>query len=326
MKKLLHVIFMAYISLSAYAQSPYINKVYAYHPAPGQFIGEHYPDVYADDTYESILTRVDSALTGAAGNAMITLGAWGGSVTFGFDHDVQNRPGERDLLVYGNVYFTGEMADGHAVSSSEPGIIWVSEDVNGNGLPDDPWYEIAGSASAQAIRDYQVTYYYSTEDIQWIDNQGNTGSIKRNSWHQQDTYFPYWESMDSLVFSGTLLPPNMYDKGNGVIRSVAYDYGYADNQPNDSLAAQIDLDWAVDAEGQPVHLDAIRFVKVQTGVQVDWGISGEMSTEICGAADLHIATSLVNHLQLPKAEKRMQNGQLVICIGERTYDILGIRL
>ena len=326
MKKLLHVIFMAYISLSAYAQSPYINKVYAYHPAPGQFIGEHYPDVYADDTYESILTRVDSALTGAAGNAMITLGAWGGSVTFGFDHDVQNRPGERDLLVYGNVYFTGEMADGHAVSSSEPGIIWVSEDVNGNGLPDDPWYEIAGSASAQAIRDYQVTYYYSTEDIQWIDNQGNTGSIKRNSWHQQDTYFPYWESMDSLVFSGTLLPPNMYDKGNGVIRSVAYDYGYADNQPNDSLAAQIDLDWAVDAEGQPVHLDAIRFVKVQTGVQVDWGISGEMSTEICGAADLHIATSLVNHLQLPKAEKRMQNGQLVICIGERTYDIFGNRL
>ena len=326
MKKLLHVIFMAYISLSAYAQSPYINKVYAYHPAPGQFIGEHYPDVYADDTYESILTRVDSALTGAAGNAMITLGAWGGSVTFGFDHDVQNRPGERDLLVYGNVYFTGEMADGHAVSSSEPGIIWVSEDVNGNGLPDDPWYEIAGSASAQAIRDYQVTYYYSTEDIQWIDNQGNTGSIKRNTWHQQETYFPYWESMDSLVFSGTLLPPNMYDKGNGVIRSVAYDYGYADNQPNDSLAAQIDLDWAVDAEGQPVHLDAIRFVRVQTGVQVDWGISGEMSTEICGAADLHIATSLVNHLQLPKAEKRMQNGQLVICIGERTYDIFGNRL
>ena len=326
MKKLLHVIFMAYISLSAYAQSPYINKVYAYHPAPGQFIGEHYPDVYADDTYESILTRVDSALTGAAGNAMITLGAWGGSVTFGFDHDVQNRPGERDLLVYGNVYFTGEMADGHAVSSSEPGIIWVSEDVNGNGLPDDPWYEIAGSASAQAIRDYQVTYYYSTEDIQWIDNQWNTGSIKRNSWHQQDTYFPYWESMDSLVFSGTLLPPNMYDKGNGVIRSVAYDYGYADNQPNDSLAAQIDLDWAVDAEGQPVHLDAIRFVKVQTGVQVDWGISGEMSTELCGAADLHIATSLTDRPLKPKAEKRIRNGQLVICIGDKTYDILGKRL
>ena len=326
MKKLLHVIFMAYISLSAYALSAYINKVYAYHPAPGQFIGEHYPDVYADDTYESILTRVDSALTGAAGNAMITLGAWGGSVTFGFDHDVQNRPGERDLLVYGNVYFTGEMADGHAVSSSEPGIIWVSEDVNGNGLPDDPWYEIAGSASAQAIRDYQVTYYYSTEDIQWIDNQGNTGSIKRNTWHQQETYFPYWESTDSLVFFGTLLPPNMYDKGNGVIRSVAYDYGYADNQPNDSIAAQIDLDWAINAAGEPVHLDAIRFVRVQTGVQVDWGISGEMSTEICGAADLHIATSLVNHLQLPKAEKRMQNGQLVICIGERTYDIFGNRL
>ena len=326
MKKQFLILILICVSLLVNAQSPYISKVFAYHPAPGQFIGEHYPDVYADDTYETILARVDAALSGAIGNAMITLGAWGGSVTFGFDHDIQNRPGERDLLVYGNVYFTGEKVDGHAVSSSEPGIIWVSQDANGNGLPDDPWYEIAGSATAQAIRDYQVTYYYSTEDIQWVDNKGNTGSIKRNSWHQQDTYFPYWESMDSLVISGTLLPPNMYDKGNGVIRSVAYDYGYADNQPNDSLAAQIDLDWAVDAEGQPVHLDAIRFVKVQTGVQVDWGISGEMSTELCGAADLHIATSLTDRPLKPKAEKRIRNGQLVICIGDKTYDILGKRL
>lgn len=326
MKKQLLILILICVSLLVNAQSPYISKVFAYHPAPGQFIGEHYPDVYADDTYETILSRVDSALTGAAGNAMITLGAWGGSVTFGFDHDIQNRPGERDLLVYGNVYFTGEKVDGHAVSSSEPGIIWVSQDANGNGLPDDPWYEIAGSATAQAIRDYQVTYYYSTEDIQWVDNKGNTGSIKRNSWHQQDTYFPYWESMDSLVISGTLLPPNMYDKGNGVIRSVAYDYGYADNQPNDSLAAQIDLDWAVNAAGEPVHLDAIRFVRVQTGVQVDWGISGEMSTEICGAADLHIATSLLDQQQMRKATKRMKNGQLMIYIGEKMYNILGIRL
>ena len=326
MKKLLLVILVACVSLSAHSQSPYISKVYAYHPAPGQFIGEHYPDVYAGDTYESILARVDSALTGASGNAMITLGAWGGSVTFGFDHDVQNRPGERDLIVYGNVYFTGEMVDGHTVSSSEPGVVWVSEDANGNGLPDDSWYEIAGSAEAQAVKDYQVTYYYATGDIQWSDNQGNSGSIKRNTWHQQDTYFPYWLSTDSMVLRGTLLPPNMYDKGNGVLRSIAYDYGYADNQPNDQLGAQIDLDWAVDAAGQPVHLDAIRFVKVQTGVQVDWGISGEMSTEVCGAADLHIPTACVEHPCAERAKKRLKNGQLVICIGDRTYDIFGNRL
>ena len=34
-------------------------------------------------------------------------------------------------------------------SSNEPGIVWVMQDVNGNGLPDDEWYELRGSETGE---------------------------------------------------------------------------------------------------------------------------------------------------------------------------------
>lgn len=40
-----------------------------------------------------------------------------------------------DFAIEGNAF------DG----SSEPGIVWVMQDVNGNGLPDDTWYQLKGS-------------------------------------------------------------------------------------------------------------------------------------------------------------------------------------
>lgn len=304
------------------AQTRYIDKVYDYRPAPGQFIGEHYPDIYPGDTHETVVARVDSTLRGASGDAIISLGAWGGSITFGFDHDVANISGARDFVVYGNVYLSGQILDGHAVSSSEPGVIWVSADANGNGEPDDPWYEIAGSESSRTIRNMEMTYYYSTGDIRWVDNQGNEGVIMRNPWHEQESYFPAWEGRDSLVVSGSYLPANLYDSGNGSMRSICFDYGYADNQPNDSAAAGIDIDWAIDEAGNPVHLAAIRFVRVQTGIQVDWGISGEMSTEVCGAADLHCSTETLS-TETKGCKKLFKDGQILIVKDGIVVDVFG---
>lgn len=42
---------------------------------------------------------------------------------------------------------------------------------------------------------------------------------------------------------------------------------------------------AVDADGEPVHLDRIRFVKVQTGVNTKSGWLGEASTEVTAIKD-----------------------------------------
>lgn len=189
--------------LVASASSPYISKVFDYHPAPGQFINE-IPEYEPGDTYESILLKVEEQLCGAARPGMISLGAFGGYVTFGFDHPIVNLAGEYDFKVNGNAIIAEA---GGSVGGSEPGIILVSTDTNGNGLPDDEWYEIKGSEydKESTSHDYQITYYRPADDhvsspdpdnrhildaeyIRWTDNASESGYLQRNDVHLQD----YW--------------------------------------------------------------------------------------------------------------------------------------
>ena len=59
-----------------------------------------------------------------------------------------------------NIAITGNAFDG----SSEPGIVWVMQDENGDGLPNDTWYELRGSeyGKAETWQDYAVTYHKPT--------------------------------------------------------------------------------------------------------------------------------------------------------------------
>ena len=99
---------------------------------------------------------------------MVCLGAWGGYITFHFDHPIANVTGNMDLYISGN-----------AISgNAEAGIVMVSQDTNGNGLPDDIWYELSGSAdvdSMNTVYGYEITYSKSgdTLDIAWIDKFNN---------------------------------------------------------------------------------------------------------------------------------------------------------
>lgn len=78
-----------------------------------------------------------------------SLGAWGGYLMVGFDHSVENS-GAYDLAIKGN-QFPGW---------SEPGIVWVMQDENGDGEPNDTWCELKGSLyeAEGYVRDYAVTY------------------------------------------------------------------------------------------------------------------------------------------------------------------------
>ena len=67
------------------------------------------------------------------------------------------------------------------------------------------------------------------------------------------------------------------------------DYGYVDNKPNkDKEGTSFDLSWAVDANGNAVSLKTIDFVRVYTAIDEINNPTGEISTEITGAIDLHI--------------------------------------
>ena len=83
--------------------SPYISRVYEYCPAPGQFVNEM-PRYEEGDTYADILRKAEESISGT-NDIMITLGGYGGYVTFGFDHTVMNVAGENDFRIWGNSFY-----------------------------------------------------------------------------------------------------------------------------------------------------------------------------------------------------------------------------
>lgn len=307
------VLLSSCIYVQGHAQnSPYIHKVYEFTPAPGQFVNT-LPVYEEGDTPEMIAAKCTEAIAGESGE-LISLGGYGGYIVFGFDHRIENRSGHYDFKVLGNAFYAASNPNPDAADreggSSEPGIVMVSRDDNGNGLPDDEWYELAGSEydAPETIHSYTITYQRSDETKEpvkdpsnpaftdvtycpWTDNQGGSGFVFRNSFHKQ-SYWPQWIDADELTFTGTKLADNAVDEsGKGSYYVLyCYGYGYADNQPNNDPRnrCSFNIEWAVSADGHHVWLDGIDFVKVYTGVNQYSGWLGETSTEICGALDLHL--------------------------------------
>ena len=271
--------------------SPYIAHIYEYRPAPGQFINTM-PEYKAGDTEADMCKKVEESISGT-NNIMISLGAYGGYVTFGFDHTVMNVKGEKDFMVLGNAFYSdiGSYKEKKG-GSCEPGIVMVAFDKNQNGKPDkDEWYELAGSEYGKdtETRNYEITYYRpqpANGDVRWTDNQGGEGFVYRNSYHQQDSYYPNWIEEDEITFRGTRLKDNAINEG-GTWVGYCYPWGYADNHPNRSEFSQFKIDWAVDQNGNHVELDKIDFVKIYTAVNQNVGWMGEISTEVMTVEDLH---------------------------------------
>ena len=284
------------------------NKVYEYTPAPGQFINE-----LKTGGFDSTQTTPEAAIAYAErrmgevdknGNPYpnwVSLGGFGGYIVVGFDHSIDNS-GSYDFAVLGNSF----------KGSSEPGIVWVMQDENGNREPDDTWYELAGSETGkpETIQNYAVTYYRPSEPMQpvkWTDNQGNSGEIDYLlQFHRQEYYYPLWIEADSYTLTGTCLAARNYDaSGNGSYWvNTEYDWGYADNfSPIDRLtdednasaganANHFRISDAIDANGKHKDLEYIDFVKVQVGVNAKSGWLGEVSTEVFGFHDYNIKKEL----------------------------------
>lgn len=218
----------------------------------------------------------------------VSLGGFGGYIVVGFDHSIDAVEGF-DFAVKGNAF----------AESNEPGIVWVMQDENGDGLPNDTWYELRGSESgvATTIRDYAVTYYRpsgAAMPVAWSDNRGGSGEIDYLAQsHTQDFYYPLWIAEESYTLRGTLLEARNYDRsGNGSMWvQPPYDWGYADNRgTSDGMEASpqvtlFDVANAMDDAGDAVALKFIDFVKVQCAVNAKSGWLGELSTEVCGIFD-----------------------------------------
>lgn len=292
--------------MDAMALSPYIARVLEYKPAPGQFVNNmpiYETGMTEAEVLDEVAANIAGASTGDARPGMITLGAYGGYVTFAFDHPVVNVRGEYDFKIYGNAIAAADHEEG---GSAEPGIVMVSVDTNGNGQPDDEWFELAGSeyASPDTRRGYTITYYRPATDhvavpdpddmsiidrqyIRWTSNDPDApeGWITRNAMNARNSYWPEWDSRETMTFSGSRLKANaMFEDGMYIL--PFFDWGYADNRPNDSDPG-FNIDNAVDADGKKVSLDKIDYVRVYTAQNQSCGMLGETSTEITGGEDLH---------------------------------------
>ncbi len=285
--------------------TPYITKVLEYVPAPGQYVNKL--PLYEDGDTQSAMNNKVLATIGNNAQGVVTLGGYGGYVVVGFDHTIENRANLCDFRVLGNAYS----------GSGEAAIIMVCEDSNNNGLADDQWYEIAGSAHIDVTQeswyqdacdngndvnfyllDFEITYSAPLDEpsleefstyIAWVDNRDNSGYIAKNSYNTQ-SYFPSWIEQSELTFSGSRLPENSIDSSGSGSSYVlnAFEWGYADNQPNTSDSSAIDISWAIDKSGSSVELAGIDFIKIYNGINQQNGWIGECSTEVVGVEDLHL--------------------------------------
>lgn len=278
-------------SESKYYRAPTANssdskiKVFDLLPAPGQFVAQ-----ISGRTTDEACRYAENHINTSGG--YISLGAWGGYIVIGLDHSIYNKPeqngkGGYDFSIIGNAF----------KGSSEPGIVYVMQDENGNGLPDDTWYELRGSESGkpETYQNYAVTYYrpaLNNMSLLWTDNRGKSGSIDLNP------RFPSWVKGDSYTLRGTRLKRNT--RYEGIWFNDAYPWGYADNWGEDILtegdnhdAAPVGnafkIENAMHPDGSPVKLKYIDFIKVQTGIQSVAGVIGELSTEVFGFIDYRMS-------------------------------------
>ena len=264
------------------------HKVYEYLPAPGQFINEPQSGFADVSTEAAALAYAEERL--AAGK-YLSLGGFGGYVVVGFDHSIVAGD-DYDFSIAGNMY----------EGSSEAGIVWVMQDTNGNGLPDDEWYELRGSewGSDRHRRNYAITYFRPTSPdsaVQWRASDGTSGTIAHNTSHTQPYYYPLWLDVESYTLSGSMLAPKTsVNAATGNQVNEAYAWGYADNMGSD--AAKVDsadgqtaiksyfkIANAVNVDGSTAELRYIDFVKVQTSINHVAGALGEISTEVLGFED-----------------------------------------
>ena len=278
---------------SASSQSM-VDKVYEYMPAPGHQVNGY--SIVGDFIHDGATMQeaCEVALEHFRKQYSVSLGAQGGYLIAGFDHSVENSGGDYDLVIRGNPFSY----------QSEPGIIWVSQDVNGDGLPNDVWYELAGSeyGTENSVTEYAITYYKPKSPhspTPWKDCWGNTGIVPYMTlWNTHAYYWQDWVGGTEHTYFGTRLK-DTHTYSSGYTMEYPFDWGYADNLGSDYFKnpnfdaekpmGYFKISRAKTWDGQDANLQYIDFVKVQTAQTGYSPNLGDISTEVYCIYDYHIA-------------------------------------
>lgn len=134
-----------------------------------------------------------------------------------------------------------------------------------------------------------------------IDNTVNGVSWLRNGTAEVITYTGVTTVEDDMVVlnEGATAAPtqaqmtDVYQWGYADVRTNGSQYGTIVNNPYAAAPSTqtggdgFDLSWAVKADGTPIALSSVRYVRVYSAVLFSAGVFGETSAEVCG---LYVAT------------------------------------
>jgi len=255
----------------------YLSTVFEYVYGPGQ----HAAQAKSSDTQYIIGNPTKHS-------GWLYLGGFGGYVVAGFSANIPNLEGA-DFEVFA---LPG--------AGPEPAVVYVMSDDNNDGLPNETWYELKGSQFENSRRNYSVTYYKpaaDTANITWYDSDGQTGELIAGFGANNTAAWWWPETLtDSVTFHGTRLPDayehnQVGEMSNWTVPEGRFAWGYAENKSgtdydSNKNSNRLDISHAVDANGNPVHLDHIRFIKIQSAVLQQAGWLNEVSPEIRGAGGL----------------------------------------
>lgn len=243
------------------------TALYAYLPAPAQFVNEGVTTGGWGDAYDS------NGAVKATSSTGVSLGFFGGYAVYEFENPIADDPTHpygADFIVYGNAFW----------NNSEAGCIQVSQGPDDNGNWE--WYDIAGSmyytkstpnasikfTNPNPNEDKGITTAGATStlaDVSYdltVNGTTTPGTVTKNTFHNH-SWFPlnanYFAASgsraamakvdefsfvsrtlnsdsitDTLTFTGTLL--NNYP-GTGKTDQIGF--GYCDVHPNKTLGGTI---------------------------------------------------------------------------------------
>ena len=252
------------------AEDPWADAVVHYAPGLGALL---------KDSSKAVGEPLGGGPSTPNNDGVVSLGGQGGVLALRFNTPVADDPDNPfglDCIVYSNAFWTGGNPQ---VKFQEPAIIEISEDVNGNGIPDDPWYLIPGSRAFPYVPFPEVT-----------EPTGQSNS-----------------ETDPYLLAGNIRNPNLFDADPGN-DNEEYNWGYCemtpsvtpylDNyvRPDDPHIVGLtprsgggdafDIAWAVDAEGNPAGLTRFHFIRITSFISRNFGALGTASPEIDAVADV----------------------------------------
>ena len=209
-------------------------------------------------------------------NAPIYLGSFGGYATFKFDHSVRNFSNKYDFEVVRDL----ESQDYGRADV----VVWVSQD-------EKQWYRLRSEYDSVAYSGVYAkgpgnlstegdkTFFYSDDKYLWKTDRGVVNiPVKKGVTVNYLEILPKWIESDlGTPYEGYLLkrqcrvklnydnavPPNLLSYELVEFPKRKYNEPPVGEQEN---VFGMDIDWAVDEQGNAVQLQSIKFVKVATGV------------------------------------------------------------